>query len=508
LGLGISEPPLYRLPERPSPWVYYLDHGVRLYYDKSLGLMVHSDTESTPQPDGDYVTRRVTTYAGPDGVSEEPNDKLGRFFDPVAGEARQPWIMYDRKLRRFFAIDWHHKTVRKGPPLAEDASNRPVQIGLLGKNKEGMQVAFTEPMIKDIRESPASSDADANTPDERFAEPAEMYGQEYLMDMGMAAAPRSAPLVPLVKTSSYGFDAPLTFVLDASGRIDLLDRDTLEIVGRAGVLPVPNTLLPYKDHVGPADVLAYAFTPVFVGEERTYAGCAVATVSREATAMSLAIFDPNGKCVGKDSTGAGYKRGRHGGSSAWEAYFGLPGAPLLTGLEYITESLHPPVLLFASYLTASSFEATAGYRSLFLLPNSFPAMAGRNMSAGPLGRFLSALAFMTLAFGLAGVFVGHVVYDCTRIGISRQERLLWIIATLLFGLPAYLTYRLTRPRTTLVTCDNCGRRRRPDMDKCHRCGSPWDVPELTPPVWRVLDDARPIGGAAPDAVEQQASTMQ
>jgi hypothetical protein len=25
------------------------------------------------------------------------------------------------------------------------------------------------------------------------------------------------------------------------------------------------------------------------------------------------------------------------------------------------------------------------------------------------------------------------------------------------------------------------------MDKCHRCGSPWHVPELTPPAWRVVD---------------------
>jgi uncharacterized OB-fold protein len=39
----------------------------------------------------------------------------------------------------------------------------------------------------------------------------------------------------------------------------------------------------------------------------------------------------------------------------------------------------------------------------------------------------------------------------------------------------------------LVTCANCGRMRRPDMEKCHRCGSKWYVPELIPPTWRVLD---------------------
>jgi uncharacterized OB-fold protein len=62
-----------------------------------------------------------------------------------------------------------------------------------------------------------------------------------------------------------------------------------------------------------------------------------------------------------------------------------------------------------------------------------------------------------------------------------------MIGIIAFGLSGYITYRLTRPRETLVTCANCGKLRRPDMNKCHRCGSKWHVPELTPPTWRVLD---------------------
>ena len=76
-------------------------------------------------------------------------------------------------------------------------------------------------------------------------------------------------------------------------------------------------------------------------------------------------------------------------------------------------------------------------------------------------------------------------------GLSKQERTLWTLGAFALGLPAYITYRLTRPKVTLVTCANCGKSRRPDMDKCHRCGSPWVVPELTPPAWRVLGEPEP-----------------
>jgi hypothetical protein len=346
-------------------------------------------------------------------------------------------------------------------------------------------------MIRDLSKSPPQNDVDANTPDEYPADLIELYGQEY-MKLYADSRPSGPPLVPLAEAFSYGFDTKRTFVLDASGRIDLLDRDTLEIVGRAGVLPVPETLFPHRrgDLVASADVFAYDFRPVFLGEERTYAGCAVAAVSRDATALTLHVFDPNGRRVGAGLTTCGYAERQRGWPSVRAAYFHLPGAPILTGLKYLLESMHPPVLLFLSHFTASRIEAAAGHRGVFVLPNSFVAMASRNMRYGPVRRFLEALPFILLSLGLAGICAGQVACDCIRLGISRKERLWWIVAAMLLGLPAVLTHRLTRPRTTLVTCRNCGRRRRPDMEKCHRCASPWEVPELTPPAWRVLDGGR------------------
>jgi len=493
-GLGLVQYVQSRLPEWPGSHVYFWDRdpdGARVHFDRSLGLMVYRDTRRTRQSDGTYLMQKITAYAGPDGMAENPDEKIGRFVDPLASEEiNRPWVIYDHSLRRFFSIDWHQKTVRKGPQLAEDATNRPVQVGRLSKNDSCVWVNLKEPMIKDPSKSPPQSDADANAPDEGSTELASIYGPEY-MKLFANAGPRSPRLVPLMKTFSYGFDTKKTFVLDASGRIDLLDRDTLEIVGRAGVLPAPETLFSrkykHRDPVAPADVFAYRFGPVFVGEERTYAGCAVAAVSRDATALTLHVFDPNGKRVAAASTTCGYAERRRGWASAQAAYFHMPGARVLTGLKYLLESMHPPVLLFLSYFTASRIEAAAGHRGVFVLPNSFVAMASRNMRYGPVRRFLEALPFILLSAGLAGVFAVQVACDCSRLGISRRERLWWIVAALLLGLPVVLTHRLTRPRTTLVTCRNCGRPRRPDMDKCHRCASPWEVAELTPPAWRVLD---------------------
>lgn len=513
-GLGIAQYMAHRSPGRPGWRVYYWDRdgdGAQIYYDRSLGLMVYRDTRRTRQDGGEYVAETIIVYAGPDGVAENPDERLGRFVDPLASHAtNRSWIVYDRTLRRFFAIDWHDKTVRKGPQFAENARNRPVQIGgRLGKNGECVWVSLSEPMIRELPESPpqsqgdantADSAADANAPDGLPPGSIEMYGHFYAPMGPIDAGAQAARLVPLMKVSSHGFDTPLTFVLDASGRIDLLDRDKLEIVGPAGALPAPDTLLPYKDRVGPADVLAYTFQPAFVGDDRTYAGCVVAAVSREATAMTLSVCDPNGRSVARAETTSGYDRSE---SSAEAAYFHLPGAPVLTALEYLVESMHPPVLLALSYVTASHFEATAGYHSVFLLPESFVAKAARNGRAGLAGRLVLGLSFMLMSVGLAAIFAGQVACDCTRLGVSRDQRIWWVVATMLFGLPVYLTYRLTRPRTTLVTCRNCGRPRRPDLEKCHLCHSPWEVAELTPPAWRVRDGGETQHEDAPVEAKRQ-----
>jgi len=93
-------------------------------------------------------------------------------------------------------------------------------------------------------------------------------------------------------------------------------------------------------------------------------------------------------------------------------------------------------------------------------------------------RFISGLWLISPSIILAIWLAYRVNKNAAAIGLSENARLYWILGTLAFGLTAYIT---------LVTCPNCGKMRRPDMPKCHRCKSDWHVPELTPPTWRVLN---------------------
>jgi hypothetical protein len=160
--------------------------------------------------------------------------------------------------------------------------------------------------------------------------------------------------------------------------------------------------------------------------------------------------------------------------------------------KFLLENLHPPILSLASYFTAGSIEAASGHRAMFLLPNSFIAMKGRDARENIAARFLSALLLMSPSIALAILLAWRIGRDAAIVGLPRKIRRFWTLGTIAFGLAGYITYRLTRPKVTLVTCANCGKLRRPDMETCHRCGSKWDVPELTPPAWRVLNGAEQI----------------
>jgi hypothetical protein len=242
--------------------------------------------------------------------------------------------------------------------------------------------------------------------------------------------------------------------------------------------------------------------------ERKYLGMFAASLFRDGTALALAVFDENGKLIKREDTEATvYIRDSYGSRarnipSSKAFFFGAPWSPALTIGKFLAENLHPPILSVASYFTASAFEAASGHRALFFLPNSFIAMMGRERSENFAERFMSALWFILPSIILAIWLAWRVNKDAVVVGLSENARAYWIIGTLAFGLTAYITYRLTRPKITLVTCPNCGKMRRPDMAKCHRCKSDWHIPELIPPAWRVLKGAEKIdGGSTADAEE-------
>jgi len=362
--------------------------------------------------------------------------------------------LYDKELHRFFAINFDEKMVVKGPELGKDDLHKPIQIGRIEKGHYMLNLHWTPPYLRASEEDSRNQKA--------------IVEREYLWD-------RQQYLL----------------VLDETGRIDLLDRETLEFAGAAGYLPAPGSLFPSKRFVKPKDLLAYEVMPLAINTDHKYRGMFAASVSREGTVMALAVFDEEGKLIRSDYTKSidiEYRsRRREIVPSSKAVYFDVPWAPTLTIAKYLLENLHPPILSLVSYAKADSFEAGAGHRALFILPNSFIAMKGRDVSKNMAEKFYAGLLIIFPSIILSILLAWRVGRNATVVGLSENARNFWILGTIAFGLAAYITYRLTRPDITLVTCANCGKLRRPDMDRCHRCGSKWHVPELTPPTWRVVD---------------------
>ncbi|MCX5635815.1 MAG: hypothetical protein NTW55_08260, partial [Planctomycetota bacterium] len=128
----------------------------------------------------------------------------------------------------------------------------------------------------------------------------------------------------------------------------------------------------------------------------------------------------------------------------------------------------------------------AGHNALFILPNSFVAMTARRIDQTITAKLFLAVFIIFPSLVLSIWLTRKVACDAAMVGLSDRARFYWKIGTILFGLSAYIAYRLTRPDITLVTCENCGKLRRPDMENCHRCGCKWHIPELTAPPWRVV----------------------
>lgn len=492
--VGIADYFLARYPQGRLSNVYFLEDDEWMYFDKNSGLLICQYSDIQVMPDKSARRKDVTVYIGPEGFAETPNEALDRFAAPIIDgnwnlrNLRNPLelTVYDKQLRRFFKIDFDNKTVVKGPEFATDDSREPIRIGQLNKNIFQSQSFYLQPpRVKVANEDP----------------------NDYRMRGDYE------PIIPDFLTPDAG---PYLLVLDRTGRIDLLNKETLEFAGMAGWLPAPETYFGAEPSFAtPKDLLDYEVRPLALSKfyredgrllkmtfgepyvreqgasrmEREYLGMFVTGTSRDGTALALAVFDAQLKRIKTEYTRLRQYEGRRTSyiESSKTAFWDAPWAPTATIGKYLAENLHPPVLSLASCFTASMFEAASGHRALFLLPDSFVAMIARDSAGNIAEKFSFVLGLMLPSIILAIGLAGRVGKNAAFVGLSRNARLYWIVGIIAFGLVGYITYRLCRPKATLVTCANCGHPRRPDMDKCHRCGSPWHVPELTPPAWRVLD---------------------
>jgi hypothetical protein len=288
-------------------------------------------------------------------------------------------------------------------------------------------------------------------------------------------------------------------VVDNSGQVYILHHNTLELHGPMGRLPQPQTLFG-RASSEPKDLLDYEIELLHVkphvryalrqdadfnpflnmlendaiaadGKDEEHPSLTTASLSRQGLWTAVAVYDKNGNKIKNATSQAGF--------------FDKPWGPVLTIAKYFFESLHPPVLAFASFWTAYSFEARASHRALFPMPNSFAAMV-RDRQGNIVVTLGILLLVMLPGLVLAGWLGYRVVRNAAAIGLSRRAKGLWLTATIAFGLAGYITYRLSRPKITLVTCANCGKGRRPDTETCHHCTAKWDISEVNPPGWRII----------------------
>jgi hypothetical protein len=212
-----------------------------------------------------------------------------------------------------------------------------------------------------------------------------------------------------------------------------------------------------------------------------YGDTVVTTVSKDGDTLTLKVFDLNG--VLKHRTTAHKDWANF--SSIWPDFF--PTGKVAAALSYGAEVLYPPVLHGLSVVGLPQSTPLESHRSLLTMPLGVPARRARLAHAHPadgvFSVFLSLIPMVALSLFLAT----RVDRDARRAGMAEARRGIWTSATVLLGLVAYITYRLTRPRTDLVTCTNCGKLRRTDHDRCQNCDAAWQMPELTAPSWRVLD---------------------
>jgi hypothetical protein len=295
--------------------------------------------------------RATIRYIGSQGVSDVPTHEIGCFAAPLVGasefvenRAWWPWgparhdlntfTLFEAQSGCFFSVDLGKRIVSGGPELGP-RSDEPVQVAA--------------PCRRDLCRIEVRRSRSAQSPE--------------------AGNSVRSPYVPVVCES---------------GQIELLDRETLEIVGIAGAIPRPPTLFD-RGSRKPHDVLAsdVAFIAVDTPHRNTvidrpergdYVGAVTASVSRQGTSMNVAVFDGEGKLIESPR--------RQGGL-----------ALNYMATKYVFESLHPPILTLASFFTAYSFEAGSTHRALFLMPNSFVALQ-RDRETGFIFQFLFALLFL------------------------------------------------------------------------------------------------------------------
>ena len=94
-------------------------------------------------------SKKAIAYAGPEGDCGEADARNSagsaiRSCGSIAGNLDRP-IVYDRGLRRFFAIDWRGKTVQSGPAVACGCRRLPLISAGLASSRDASTSVLKRP---------------------------------------------------------------------------------------------------------------------------------------------------------------------------------------------------------------------------------------------------------------------------------------------------------------------------------------------------------------------------
>ncbi len=314
-------------------------------FDKDLGLFISYKVIKKKRGWG----KKAELYAGPNGIAKTPGKNLGRFTQPRLGQWKGDgfsFIFFDNSLSSFFRIEFEQEKVTKGPKVPRNY--RVVQIN----RNVGLEKGQRETTIQDFIWDPPLRRATAQDKGRKRRRKAPIRDKDGQKTYLVSAGEKHVGTY----SKEYGL------ILDKSGEIRRLDNQTLELSGIAGFLPAA-----HRDSAAkPRELLSYKVLPFTI--EDKYAGTIVGSLSREATKLQIAVFNGEGRLLEKK--GAGIDP------------FDRPWGPTLTIINYVLENLQPAFLGLASYFTAWSFEAAAGHRALFILPNMTALVFNENQLNG------------------------------------------------------------------------------------------------------------------------------
>ncbi|MBN2212209.1 MAG: hypothetical protein JW709_12495 [Sedimentisphaerales bacterium] len=321
-----------------------------------------------------------------------------------------------------------------------------------------------------------------------YVNPSQMPETKTLPD-GTVMEYRYTPVTD-IHTDNYLEPLNTIPVLLDSGKIVKLDRQTLALTDSLGWIPLNKDKQNIND-----SLLAYNIR-LFEREGKHHA-LAVATLDRFARHALIILFDNHGQPVVRQipKNHPHYSPNNTSDTVFESCNFPntidqYPGGPLTVTGQFITESLQVPIIQLGSLYFTETLEPSAVMRTVVWMPDSLLATVILPDNDSNISEVITAISLTLLPGILLCIFLAwRVVRDGKIIGVCRWGRLCWFWGTILFGLPMYITYRLTRPATTLVTCPACGHGRQPDGDTCHRCGAAWNPAELNAPTWRIIEPA-------------------